>query len=171
MTTVEQHSKFRLTIPTGTDAPLVVPMHAGDVLFILGANGTGKSSLIHHLYRTHSSSAIRISAHRQTWLESSIVAMTARQKQQQESNMRQGDTQMESRWRDNYHSLRPNMAIFNLVDAENSMAREIADAVRVRDYDRAQALAEQRFSSKTHQFPVPRFQSPRVHVDREGRRD
>ena len=143
MSTVEQQSMSRLTIPTGTDEPLVVPMHAGEVLFILGANGTGKSSLIHHLYRTHLSFAIRISAHRQTWLESSVVAMTARQKQQQESNMRQGDTQTDSRWRDNYHSIRPNMAIFNLVDAENSMAREIADAVRVRDCDRARAIAEE----------------------------
>ena len=57
--------------------------------------------------------------------------------------MRQGDTQTDSRWRDNYHSIRPNMAIFNLVDAENSMAREIADAVRVRDCDRARAIAEE----------------------------
>ena len=56
--------------------------------------------------------------------------------------MRQGDTQTDSRWRDNYHSVRPNMAIFNLVDAENSMAREIADAVRARNWDRARTLAE-----------------------------
>ena len=34
----------------------------GNVLFILGANGTGKSSLISKLYKSHHANAKRISA-------------------------------------------------------------------------------------------------------------
>ena len=41
MSTGEQQSMSRLTIPTNTDEPLVVSMHAGEALFHIGREWHG----------------------------------------------------------------------------------------------------------------------------------
>ena len=56
---------FQLNIPTGDGPPTAFALGVGDVLFVLGANGTGKSSLVSHLFNQHQGNAKRISAHRQ----------------------------------------------------------------------------------------------------------
>ena len=117
-------------------------LQAGDTLFVVGANGTGKSSLMHRLYQENSEAAVRITAHRRTWLSSSVIDMTARQKQEIESQIRSHELNSQSRWRSDYDEQRPRMAIFNLTDAENSIARQIADAMRRRDEDEARCLAQ-----------------------------
>ena len=133
---------FNLSVPVVEGDPLSILMRSGNTLFLLGANGTGKSSLIHRFYVDHFAKAIRISAHRQTWLSSSTAELTARQKQQQETQIRDRERKPESRWTGAYDAQRASMAIFNLIDAENSMAREITAAVRNGDDDQAHKLAE-----------------------------
>ena len=142
MTSPDDRTAFNLTLPRSDGEALSIPMAAGDSLFVVGANGSGKSSLLHRLYRDHAGRAIRISAHRQTWLSSSTVDMTARQKREQEHQMRRSDSTSESRWQGRNEGQRPSMALFNLIDAENSTAREIASAVRSGNDDRAHELAE-----------------------------
>ena len=137
-------ARFDLNVPQADGDSLSLPLQAGDILFLLGANGTGKSSLVHRFYVDHFANAVRISAHRQTWLSSSTAELSARQKQQQESQVRDGERRPESRWRGNYDAQRPGMAIFNLIDAENSMARRIASAVRSGHDEQARELAENR---------------------------
>lgn len=98
-------------------------------MFILGANGTGKSSLMQRLYSNHHAHAQWISAHRQTWFSSNAIDLSPQQKQNMENNIRGTDTRLESRWKDDYPQYRPNIAIYELIDAENLRAREIAGAV------------------------------------------
>ncbi|MDE3260307.1 MAG: AAA family ATPase [Gemmatimonadota bacterium] len=142
MNKVDENAQFNLSVPASDREPLTIPMRHGDILFVLGANGTGKSSLIHRLYADHTLDAIRIAAHRQTWLRSSTVEITARQKQQQESQLRNLDIRPESRWQGSNDSQRPSMAVFNLIDAENSLARQIASAFRTGNLNRAQEFAD-----------------------------
>lgn len=133
---------FSLVVPTRDTNVLPVTLHAGDMLFVVGANGTGKSSLMHRLYQDNFEASVRITAHRRTWLSSSAVDITAQQKQQNESQMRNAERDPQYRWRADYDAQRPGMSIFNLIDAENSTARKIADAMRRRDEDEARALAQ-----------------------------
>jgi ABC-type Mn2+/Zn2+ transport system ATPase subunit len=42
-------------------------LNIGQILFVLGANGTGKSSLVSRIFKKYHQNAKRISAHRQTW--------------------------------------------------------------------------------------------------------
>lgn len=133
---------FSLSFPTRDTDVLPVTLHAGDMLFVVGANGTGKSSLMHRLYRDNFEDSVRITAHRRTWLSSSAVDITAQQKQQNESQMRNAERDPQYRWRADYDAQRPGMSIFNLIDAENSTARKIADAMRRRDEDEARTLAQ-----------------------------
>jgi ABC-type cobalamin/Fe3+-siderophores transport system ATPase subunit len=62
-------------------------IEAGETVFVLGANGTGKSSLMHRFYASNRQNSRRISAHRQTWFDSNSIQISARQKRDQESSV------------------------------------------------------------------------------------
>ena len=70
-TPVNPQSSMNWDIPRISDDPLPLSLQSGDRLFIVGPNGSGKSALIQHLVSGHQGRNIRrISAHRQTWLDS-----------------------------------------------------------------------------------------------------
>jgi ABC-type cobalamin/Fe3+-siderophores transport system ATPase subunit len=114
----------------------------GETLFILGANGTGKSSLMQWLYNPHHANARRISAHRQTWFSSNAMNLSPYQKRQLESSIQGGDTSQQARWMDNYAEQRASIAIYDLIDAENVRARLIASAVDGNDIELAKTLSK-----------------------------
>lgn len=121
-----------LALPLTKGGQLTIPMGRGAVLFVLGANGAGKSSLMYRWSSEMSkeeASTYRISAHRQNWLKSTALSLTPRSKLQTERQMALEDQQPTSRWRDSYASQRAEMAIFELVAAENRRARGIARVV------------------------------------------
>lgn len=131
-----------LSIPTtGEQDSLSFTLENGDVVFIVGPNGSGKSSLMHRIYAANALNARRLSAHRQTWLASGALSLTAHQKKQNESNIDSADKRPESRWKDDYSSARTSITIFDLVDAENSRARGIAAAVDRDDFNLARELS------------------------------
>lgn len=66
---------FNLQIPRVIGTALELKLAAGEVYFLLGANGTGKSSLLHRFYTANHSSARRITAHRQTWFELNAIKL------------------------------------------------------------------------------------------------
>ena len=110
---------FDLKVPEPSGTPLSIPIDVGQCVFVLGANGTGKSSLMHRFYTAHHGTARRISAHRQTWFTSNAVTLSPEQKRTAESNIQSTDTNAQSRWRDDYAAQRANIAIYDLIDAEN----------------------------------------------------
>jgi ABC-type Mn2+/Zn2+ transport system ATPase subunit len=140
---------FDLTIPRSVGEPLNLTANLGEPLFILGANGTGKSSLMQWLYSTHQANAQRISAHRQNWFSSNLVSLSPQQKRDVEINIRSTDTSSESRWKDDYATQRAGIAIYDLIDAENLRARLIAGAVDSDDIDYAKTLSRQDAPIKT----------------------
>ncbi len=134
---------FDLIIPRSTGEPLNITVNVGETLFILGANGTGKSSLMQRLYNPHHANARRISAHRQTWFSSNAMTLSPQQKRDYESSMRSVDISLESRWKDDYATQRASIAIYDLIDAENVRARSIADAVDGNNIDLAKTLSKE----------------------------
>ena len=120
---------FELEVPRSGEDALVLSIEAGDVLFILGANGTGKSNLMHRFYMNHFGKVRRLSAHRQTWFASNAITLSPDQKRQTESNILSSDKSPDSRWLDHHSAQRPGIAIFDLIDAQNVRARTIATAV------------------------------------------
>ncbi len=110
-------------------------------MFVVGPNGSGKSSLMHRIYAANSARAHRLSAHRQTWLASGSLSLTAQQKKQSVKHIDNADSRPESRWKDDYSSQRTSITIFDLVDAENSRARGIASAVDKDNIELAKQLS------------------------------
>lgn len=121
-----------ITIPTVTNTALTVSIGPGEILFVLGANGVGKSSLLHQIYAGNPGGYQRISAHRQTWFSSNHVSLTAQQRHQSDDQFR-GQDQHQGRWREWNAENRINVAIFDIVAAENRLAQDIAKAARAGD--------------------------------------
>lgn len=129
---------FTLEVPGLAEA---IQLDVGESLFVLGANGTGKSALQRMMAKTGVGHAKKVSATRQTWFTGSGVEFTPSQKTSYESQIRSWDTNPQSRYAEQNPQFRPSLAIYDLIDAENVDAREIARAVREGDQARAEQLA------------------------------
>lgn len=123
--------RFDLDVPQLNSASVNHSISSGEILFVLGANGTGKSSLMQRFHNAHhySGNVKRISAHRQTWFSSNAITLSPEQKRQTESSIQGNDTTLEARWMDHYPAQRASIAIYDLIDAENVRAREITAEV------------------------------------------
>lgn len=90
-----------IKIPRISDKPLFVSLEAGRPLFVVGANGSGKSALIQHLVSSNRSiQCVRISAHRQTWISSAHNAITSKIRQEIYINSESYERDFSSRWKD-----------------------------------------------------------------------
>lgn len=139
---------FELMLPLDNGTQLNTTLLAGQRLFVLGANGTGKSALIHRWHAEHDR-ARRISAHRQTWFGSNSFGISYNQMRTMATDMRNSDVQPAARWQDDYAPYRPGLAIVDLIDAENARARSIAAAVDVQDEALARTLSSETAPLKT----------------------
>ena len=124
---------FDLTFPSLSGEPRQLKLDAGEMLFVLGANGTGKSSLMFHFNNQHRGRVRKISAHRQTWMNSDSLDLTPSAKVQTEKHIQNDDQNVQSRYRDSYAAQRASMTIYELIDAENVRARAIAAAYDARN--------------------------------------
>lgn len=121
--------KYKFEISTSNNGKMQIPLTEGNALFVLGANGVGKSTLMYSLYQQNQSHTKRILAHRRTWFTSNSMDMTASQKMQTEQHIKNNDNQITSRYSDAYAQQRSSISIFDLINSENIRAREIATAV------------------------------------------
>lgn len=133
---------FNLFYPEQTEGKKTLTIKSGSILFLVGANGTGKSTLMHLFNTQHQGSSRRITAHRQVWLNSDTVDLTPATRQQSEQNISHNDRQEDSRWKDTFANQRSQTVIFDLIDSENVEARKIADAARSGDMDCVSRLAK-----------------------------
>lgn len=134
---------FNLDFPLQNSQSYQLQLDPGQTLFVLGANGTGKSSLMFHFTQKNQGHVRRIAAHRQTWMNTDSLDMTPANKVQTEKNIRASDSVQESRYRDQHAAQRASMTIYELIDAENVRARAIAAAVDSNDMEAAKATARQ----------------------------
>lgn len=119
-----------LAIPRKDSEPLMVPMEQGENLFVLGANGTGKSGLMQYLYAQSPSTRRWIFAHRQNWFESGLPDLTPQSRGDSENNIRQWNRSPQSRWKEIGAGSRANVAIFDLIKKQGDQNSVIANAVR-----------------------------------------
>ena len=133
---------FNLEFPTPGVENYRLHLKSGEVLFVLGANGTGKSSLMFHFNTQNRGQTRRISAHRQTWMNSDTLDMTSSAKVQTEREIRNVDQNLQSRYRDEYAAQRASMTIYDLIDAENVRARAMAAAYDAGDKARLEQAAK-----------------------------
>ena len=133
-----EHVKFTFNTVAGGNQRL--PLYAGRAIFVVGPNGSGKSSLLQKLHADNRGHARRITAHRQTWLQSNASNLSAMKKLSTDQQLAAQDTQDNSRWRDDFAQQRVNATLFELIDAETADALAIASAVRSDDNCKVEKL-------------------------------
>lgn len=134
-------SKYKFTVQTSNNGALNIPLHEGKALFVLGANGVGKSTLMHNLYTQNLNNTKRILAHRQTWFTDNSMNMTATDKKTNDGYIKGYDQDISSRWKDEYSQQRSSISIFDLINSENVRARKITNAVDTNDIDAAKTFS------------------------------
>ena len=82
---------FNLNFSAQTTELSQLKLEVGEILFVLGANGTGKSYLMHHFAQQNREQIRMISAHRQTWMNTDTLDMTPSVKVQTEQNIKSED--------------------------------------------------------------------------------
>lgn len=132
---------LKFTIQTSNNGVLNIPLIQGQAVFVLGANGVGKSTLMHNIFTQNRQKAKRILAHRRTWFTSNAMNMTAQHKKETEQYMTNSDVNIQSRWRDDYSEQRSSISIFDLINSENIRARDIARAVDEDNIESAKKLS------------------------------
>lgn len=133
--------KFEIPLISG-GAPLTVQMQPGHSLFVLGTNGSGKSSLLSLFAKALGQKARRITAHRQMWFDQDVISVSAVDRSTVRTNSSHFDQDPIARIRDPWGMQRPNVAMFDLMDAENIRARTIASAVDDGNEQNAKALSK-----------------------------
>ena len=124
------------TIPRTNDDPLTINFDTSRRIFIVGANGAGKSALMQHAVRELGGDKVRrISAHRQTWMESGTIDMTAQTRRQFGQNLNSEEQNDRYRYSDWAPWERISSVIFDLAAKENDLARRITNAVYDDDQD------------------------------------
>ncbi|MEO9895371.1 MAG: AAA family ATPase [Paracoccaceae bacterium] len=119
---------FNLSFPSQNPDVANIQLNVGELIFVLGANGTGKSSLMHRFASQSPNQVRKISAHRRTWMNSDTLDMTPAAKLQAEKNIKVEERNQQSRFKDSYAAQRASMTIYELIDAENVRARSMAAA-------------------------------------------
>jgi ABC-type cobalamin/Fe3+-siderophores transport system ATPase subunit len=132
---------FSVTIKQAGNQNIVISIDVGAQLFVLGANGTGKSSLMLDIYRANQGGAVRISAHRQSWF-SSADSLSPQEMRGLAQNMASWDSNHTARWNEIGSNERPRMAVTLLVDAENVRARKIMAAADADCIEEVKTLAK-----------------------------
>ena len=118
-------------IPQTSGQALPISLEAGDRLFMVGANGSGKSALIQQLVSSNPNMTIRrISAHRQTWFESGSIDLTPRSRKDFDEQSIHIESQYEALWRDQYAQQKQSAVFFDLVAKDNAEARSLRSLFR-----------------------------------------
>lgn len=133
---------FGFSLPIPEQDPLEFRVSTGGHLFVLGANGTGKSTLMQRLGAEHPNHACRIFAHRATTIESNQSSFSPAQATQIQTNMRRHDGQPNARYQDSHSGQRTSIAIHKLADAIVDADSELAAACRQKDEQRLAELSE-----------------------------
>lgn len=131
--TAKKLEHLKLEFPTRNEGTQKLSVHGGEVIFVVGANGSGKSSLLQKLYADNRNRARKITAHRRTWLQHNTTDMSPSQKLSMDQHIASQDAQYNSRWQDVYASERVSKTLFELIDLDGVHAREVRTAVYSED--------------------------------------
>ena len=134
--------RMEINIPRFTGDPLQLTLSTGDRLFIVGANGSGKSALIQRLVSSNRNEKIRrISAHRQTWFQSESLDFTPQARREFDLEITRQEVQDQARWRDQYAQQRQSAVLFDLVAKENERARLITRYIDDQNVEEANRIS------------------------------
>lgn len=127
----------KFSIPKISDGTLDLEISTGQTLFILGANGSGKSALIQRIYNQQESNAIRIAAHRTNFFEAETPDLSPLNRDRYVTEYRRVDTFPDARWKHQHGEMRNQASLYDLIESINKRAKEIANFVDCGAFEKA----------------------------------
>lgn len=117
----------RWDIPVASGEMINVEARAGEVLTILGANGSGKSALAAWMSANASSAPLkRVLAQRKLWFQHAGPAISSADRDSYVSNLTHWDRAETSRYVDHADAQRSSIALFDLLGRINHESRRVA---------------------------------------------
>ena len=129
---------MELPFPFPTDFGDEIPVLTSP-LFIVGANGSGKSMLVQDIVKVCHAEQVkynRIAAHRQIWMQDSYVNMAPASRVSYNSQHRNEETKVRSRWLDYKSATLWQTALYDLVAEDNTWAHRIAEEKNAMEADK-----------------------------------
>lgn len=125
---------MQIDIPRISGQPLKVNFnYFGDRLFIVGANGAGKSALLQYFVSSlnqKKKQIRRIFAYRQTWLYSGNINLTSQDRRIITQQIKSSESQDEARWKDQFPREKQKAVFFDLINDDDVKARLIYSKLR-----------------------------------------
>ena len=119
--------ELSVSIPTANGLLAFRSLQNPNQLFVLGANGTGKSALLHHIYQQLPERAHKVAAYRQTYLGSGTLDMSGSQYRAATDNLRKWDRNSQSRYTETQSGYsRTNRTLAALIRNQRGRDRTIA---------------------------------------------
>lgn len=138
---------MNLDIPKLSGNSLPISIEMGGQLFVVGANGSGKSALIQHFVISLKKHKIRrISAHRQTWLTSGDLNFTARSRKAFAKSNMDWDKRRDARWIEHSPMEKQAAVLFDLVAKDNTRCQAIAQLIDDQQPEEATKIASKSVS-------------------------
>ena len=122
--------------------PKEISLKVGDIIFVLGANGVGKSALMTHLTRQNTGNVKRILAHRQIWMNFNSVELTPAVKTHLEQQINTSHISEFSRWKDDLQIHNPQITLSNLINKQIAFLGEIHSKIR-KDIEIAKKIVQE----------------------------
>ena len=121
-----ENKNLKTVVPRVPKEDLEISLFPGEQCFLVGKNGSGKSALLQRIASSNrDQNIVRVLAHRQTWLRSSFIDVTAENRKSHEESILIQDRHINSLWQDRYANERISSTLFDLVSKDNDRARSI----------------------------------------------
>ncbi len=91
-------SNFSLNFPSINDEQCQHTIASGQIVFLVGANGTGKSTRMYKFAKQNSEHVRKITAHGKIWFDSNSVYITPNERLRTEERIINLDMSSNSRW-------------------------------------------------------------------------
>ena len=133
-------------IPRISGGPLPIKLRSNELLFIVGANGAGKSALVQYLVpkEAERSNFRRISAHRYSAIDPETLNVSAQRREEIGKENIAYERFPDAHWRDYDSRFLAATALFDLVAKESSRARTLASYLPHKPEEAARQALETR---------------------------
>ena len=137
------------SIPLISGGPIELGLECGKHIFVVGANGAGKSALLQrcasHLYQrnqNHSEGKTKwIQAHRRIVIESGNVTLTSASRRSSGERRRNQFPDSSARWNDEFQVDDIEILMFDLVAMNDDLNRQVADFCKEGDPNKAKEIS------------------------------
>ncbi|RAJ77250.1 putative AbiEii toxin of type IV toxin-antitoxin system [Chitinophaga dinghuensis] len=132
---------FTFNIQTATNQNIPINIGTGQLLFVIGRNGAGKSALVNHIFRQNIKNSYIVLAHRPIWMESNSAVISVGERKITEERIKKQVSDTGRTYSFEYYERR-RLALDNLVQMQNGIDRALAEAYRSGDMTKAELLKQ-----------------------------